>query len=195
MSFLFSQPRGVVKTPTTLGEISTSRKVVTCLLFIYLHRDPFPPPVYGIISRCPMYRIQVASDSADNLSSFRLLLEFIWSESEIQQPIEKFSKVALVRDWTRDHLFTGVSPPKSCYSQWKHIRFFFVYQHKASWRSRLACKIVVSSSTECDMIALISYLLSLQTVCLTWALACCYWNLYRQARYPDQDVSILFLIF
>ena len=53
------------------------------------------PPVYGIISRCPMYRIQVASDSAGNLSSFELLLEFIWSVSEIQQPIERFSKVAL----------------------------------------------------------------------------------------------------
>ena len=29
-----------------------------------------------------MYRIQLASDSADNLSSSRLLLEFIWSWSE-----------------------------------------------------------------------------------------------------------------
>ena len=72
-----------------------------------------------------MYRIRVASDSAGTLSSSSLLLEFIWSVSEIQQPIEKFSKVALERNWTRDNLFTGVSPPKSCYSQWKHRCFFF----------------------------------------------------------------------
>ena len=125
MSFLFSQPRRVVKTPTTLGEISTSRKVATCLLFIYPHL-PIPSPVYGIISRCPMYRIQVASDSAGNLSSSSLLLEFIWSASEIQQPIEKFSKVAFERNWTLDHLFTGVSPPKSCYSRWKHRCFLLI---------------------------------------------------------------------
>ena len=81
MSFLFSQPRGVVKTPTTLGEISTFRKVATCLLFIYPHL-PIPSPVYGIISRCPIYRIQVASDSAGNLSSSSLLLEFIWSDQK-----------------------------------------------------------------------------------------------------------------
>ena len=71
-----------------------------------------------------MYRIQVASDSAGNLSSSRLLLEFIWSISEIQQSIEMSLKVALERNWTRDHLFTEVSPPKSCYSQWKHRCFY-----------------------------------------------------------------------
>ena len=38
---------------------------------------PIPSPVYGIISRCPMYRIQVASESANNLSSSSLLQEFI----------------------------------------------------------------------------------------------------------------------
>ena len=79
-----------------------------------------------------MYRIQVASDSAGNLSSSSLLLEFIWSVSEIQQPIEKFSKVALVRNWTRDHLFTEFSPPKSCYPQWKHRCFLYIILDNAS---------------------------------------------------------------
>ena len=81
-----------------------------------------------------MCRIRVASDSAGTLSSSSLLLEFIWSVSEIQQPIEKFSKVALERNWTRDHLFTGVSPPKSCYSQWKHRCFFFSVILKISFQ-------------------------------------------------------------
>ena len=97
--------------------------------------EPIPSPVYGIISRCPMYRIQVASDSAGNHSSFGLLQKFIWSVSEIQQPIEKFSKVALERNWTRDQLFTEVSPPKSCYSRWKH-RCFYTLDY---YYSKLGC--------------------------------------------------------
>ena len=92
-----------------------------------------------------MYRIRVASDSADNLSSSSLLLEFIWSVSEIQQPIEKFSKVALERNWTRDHLFTGVSPPKSCYSQWKH-RCFIVWIIKGMYRDIWLIPIVLMAS-------------------------------------------------
>ena len=81
MSFLFSQPKGWWQPPTVLRETSTSRKIATCLLFIYPHLA-HSLPVYGIISRCPMYRIQVASDSASNLSSSSLLLEFIWSDQK-----------------------------------------------------------------------------------------------------------------
>ena len=147
MSFLFSQPRGVVKTPTTLGEISTSRKVATCLLFID-HHLAHSLPVYGIISRCPIDRMRVASDSACNLSSSSLLQEFIWSWSEIQQPIEKFSKVALERNWTRYHLFTEVSPPKSCYSQWKHRCFllFNIWFLRASFAKIVQILILIRTS-------------------------------------------------
>ena len=93
MSFLFSQPRKVVKTSYHLrGNLDF------CLTYhlspIYLPSPrPIPSPVYGIISRCPMYRIRVASDSAGSLISFQLILEFIWSVSEIQQLIEKFLRI------------------------------------------------------------------------------------------------------
>ena len=127
VEFLVFSAERSSENPYHTREISTSRKVATCLLFMYPHLA-HSLPVYGIISRCPMNRIQVASDSAGNLSSSSLLLEFIWSWSKIQQPIEKFSKVAFERNWTRDHLFTGISPPKSCYSQWKH-RCFLINNH------------------------------------------------------------------
>ena len=47
----------------------------TCLLFIYPHQGPFLP-IYKIIIRCSMYRIQVVSDSAIDTSRF-------WSASRI----------------------------------------------------------------------------------------------------------------
>ena len=89
MSFLFSQPKGIMKTPYyPRGKLRLLERLppVSYLSTLTL---PIPSPVYGIISRCSMYRIQVASDSAGNLSSSRLLLEFIWSVSEIQQSIER----------------------------------------------------------------------------------------------------------
>ena len=92
LSFLFSQPRGVVKTPTTLGEISTSRKVATCLLFIYPHRGPFPPPYMGssVGVLCTGYRqpltvlvtflvLACFSNSSDQNQKFNSLLRGIKS--------------------------------------------------------------------------------------------------------------------
>ena len=90
LSFLFSQPRGVVKTPYyTKGEISTSNwfSPVSYLSTLTL---PIPSPVYGIISLCPMYRIQVASNSADNQLVFNRFTNSSDRASEIQQLIENF---------------------------------------------------------------------------------------------------------
>ena len=53
---------------------------------------PIPSPVYGIISQCPMYRIQVAFDSADNPPVFSCFTNY-WSESEIKKLIEKFLRI------------------------------------------------------------------------------------------------------
>ena len=132
MSFLFSQPRGVVKTPTTLGEILTSRKAVTCLLFIYPHLA-HSLPVYGIISRCPMNRIQVASDNAGNLSSSSLLLEFIWFYKKFNSLLRGI-KSGLWAELNPRPTFHRVSPPKSCYSQWKHRCFLYFMRIVSNWR-------------------------------------------------------------
>ena len=97
MSFLFSQPRGVVKTPIYIGEISTSRKVVTFLLFIYSHRGPFPPPYMGssVGVLCTGYRLPLTvlvtflalacfKNSSDQYQKFNSLLRGIksglWAE-------------------------------------------------------------------------------------------------------------------
>ena len=126
MSFLFSQPRKVVKTSYHLrGNLDF------CLTYhlppIYLPSPrPIPSPVYGIISRCPMYRIRVASDSASSESVFS------WFSNSSDQ-YQKFNS------WLRSSLEYGldagsnprhysiwVSPPKSCYSRWEHRCSHFV---------------------------------------------------------------------
>ena len=95
MSFLFSQPIGVVKTPYyPRGKLRLLERLPP-VSYLSTLTEAHSLPVSGIISRCPMHRIQVISDSAGNLSSSSLLLEFIWSESEIQQSIERNQKWSL----------------------------------------------------------------------------------------------------
>ena len=86
MSFLFSQPKGVVKTPyyprgnfdfwLTLPPVSTLSTLTL----------PIPSPVYGIISRFPMNRIQVASDSAD-------VFLFLGCFLDSSDPYQKFNSL------------------------------------------------------------------------------------------------------
>ena len=53
----------------------------TCLLFIYPHREQFPSRIW-IISRCPIDRMQVASDSAIDVSRFwSALLNLFWYDN------------------------------------------------------------------------------------------------------------------
>ena len=86
---------------------------------IYL-RSPCPfPLVYGIISRCPMYRIRVASDSADNQLAFSCFSNWSDRDQKFTSWLRSSQKWPLMRDWTRYQLFIRVSPPRSCYSRWK----------------------------------------------------------------------------
>ena len=119
MSFLFSQPRKDVKTSYHLrGNLDFY--LTNHLPPIYLPHLVHSLPRYGIISRCPMYRIRVASDSAGGKSVFS------WFSNSSDQ-YQKFNS------WLRSSLEYGldagsnprhssiwVSPPKSCYSRWEH---------------------------------------------------------------------------
>ena len=87
VEFLVFSAERSSENPYHLGEISTSRKVATCLLFIYLHRGPFPPPYMGssVGVLCTGYRqlltVLVAflvlvcfSNSSDQYQKFNSLL-------------------------------------------------------------------------------------------------------------------------
>ena len=61
---VFSAEKGSENPLPPKGKSRLLIGLIACLLFIYLHLA-HSLSIYGIISRCPMYRIQVASDSAD----------------------------------------------------------------------------------------------------------------------------------
>ena len=79
-----------------------------------------PSPVYGIISRCPMYRIQVASESADCQSVLDCFSNSSDQYHKFTSQLRSSWKWTLVLGRTRDHPSIWVSPPESCYSRWEH---------------------------------------------------------------------------
>ena len=74
-----------------------SQLLIDLLPVSYLSTSPrpIPSPVHSINGLCSIYRKQAASNSADESTSFRLLLEFIMIRyQKIQQPIRFFLEVA-----------------------------------------------------------------------------------------------------
>ena len=120
LSFLFSQPRKVVKTPYHLrGNLDFW--LIHRLSPIYLPSPrPIPSPVYEIISRCPMYRIRVASDSADNLPVFSWFSNSSDQYQKFNSQLRRSLEYGLDAGSNPRHSSIWVSPPKSCYSRWEH---------------------------------------------------------------------------
>ena len=87
--------------------------------YIYPHLAHFLP-VYGIISRCPMYRIQVASDSADNQLAFNCFSNSSDRDQKFNSQLRSSLEYGLDAGSNPRHLSIWVSPPESCYSRWKH---------------------------------------------------------------------------
>ena len=78
---------------------------------------PIPSPVYGIISRCPMYRIQVASDSADSQSVFSCFSNSSDRYQKFNSQLRSSLEYGLDAGSNPRHSSIWVSPPESCYSR------------------------------------------------------------------------------
>ena len=72
------------------GKPLHSAGINTCLLFIYIHLSYFLP-IYGIISQCPIYQIQTASNSSIDTSIF-------WSASRTSPKWEFNSSLSLFQN-------------------------------------------------------------------------------------------------